>query len=626
MINTLSRSDLLDVAHLHMLLIGHTGVGKTSVRKHLQNIPMDHNEKSTVIMEPELLCQETIEASTDKSESSFVFQLNDNVYKSEPDKVFLTLWDTGGQQMFQDLLSCFAKVRSIYGVVFRLPDLLSTERATVRPSGSVECQGESPYTDSEYIYRSLAFLNSFSFDIHQRFSSLPAEVLGVFDSTELHSFPKVALIGTCKDKLSSDAKQDLKQKYHELKIGLQDFNLLDRTLLPAGEDGPVLFEIDNTKSGTKRGDPEIGNLRHQIISCTQKVMAKIPSEWMSFKIELERESRLQCPCTGIVTLEKANEIASQHSIDPRVALTYFHELGIFLWYHYNQNLREYVIVEPKQLLNVLGTILDPAQYSNFPEEWKKLQSSGVLSLNLRDSLLNNHTSGLPLSWVLDFLDVHYLAMPLEEGYFVPAMLQITPICPNRLHVQDITAGTCSNILQNADACPLFIVPKSKYIPPGLFPRLMTVLAGISDGPVEWRMSSSATNCRNMVAFHVNEHVGIVFTEFIDCIRVHCSLPNNTVSQELCTEIVSILKVQLQRVLPQPHKQPVTITFACFCSKNSDFHFLPDLPLATDNELSCSTYPPNTMKLTPAHTIWLKEKPTSGITSKEGQYSIHPNFT
>lgn len=625
MIDILRHSDLLDVAHLHMLLIGHTGVGKTSIRKHLQDIPIDHNEKSTVIMEPELLCQETIEASTDKSENSFVFQRNDNVYKSEPDKIFLTLWDTGGQQMFQDLLSCFARVRSIYGVVFRLPDLLSTIRATVRPSGPVDCQGESPYTDSEYIYRSLAFLNSFSFDMQQRFSNLPAELLGVFDCTQLRSFPKLALIGTCKDKLGqldSDAKQGLKRKYHELKIGLESLDLLDRTLLPASGDGPVLFEIDNTKSGKGIGDPGISNLRHQIVSCTQKLMAKIPSEWMSFKIELERESRLQCPCTGIVTLEKAYEIANQHSIKAGVAaLTYFHELGIFLWYHYNQKLRDYIIVDPKQLLNVLGTILDPAQYKDFPEEWKTLQSSGVLNTNRGNSLLNSHKTGLPFSWVLDFLDVHHLAMPLQDGYFVPSMLQIIPLCPNRLHVQDITSDACSSVLQESKACPLFIVPKSNYIPPGLFPRLMTVLAGKT---VVWQVSPSATNCRNMVAFQVNEHVSVVFTEFIECIRVHCSLLNKIVPQELLREVVSILKVQLQRVLPQPHKQPVVITFACFCSKNSDLHFLPKLPFATVNELSCSVYPPNTMKLTPSHKIWLKEKPTSEITTKEGQYSIHPS--
>ena len=612
MIDTLSRSNLLDVAHLHMLLIGHTGVGKTSIRKHLQDIPMDRNEKSTVIMEPELLCQETIEASTDKSESSFVFQLNDNVYKSEPDKVFLTLWDTGGQQMFQDLLSCFAKVRSIYGVVLRLPDLLSTERATVRPSGSVECHGEAPYTDSEYIYRSLAFLNAFSFDMHQRFSSLPVEVLGVFDSTELHSFPKVALIGTCKDKfaeLNSDAKQDLKQKYHELKIGLQDFNLLDRTLLPAGEDGPVLFEIDNTKSGTKRGDPGIVNLRHQIVSCTQKVMAKIPSEWMSFKIELERESRLQHPCTGIVTLEKANEIASQHSLDPRVALTYFHELGIFLWYHYNQNLREYVIVEPKQLLNVLGAILDPAQYSNFPEEWKTLQSSGVLGCKLGDSLLDSHNTGLPLSWILNFLDDHHLAVPLQEGYFIPSMLQILPICPNHLHVQDMTSCTCTNVLHDGVVHPIFIVSRSEYIPSGLFPRLMTVLAGISNSNVAFSLPTSRANCRNIVTLIINEQFPVVFTEYIDCIRVHYSPPINSQNlPEMSKEIVTTLKVQLQRVLQQPGGHTLSITFSCTCSKNSKLHFLSNLPYATDDEVLCSVHEGSKMRLTDAHKVWLQTKP------------------
>ncbi len=55
MIDTLADTEYLEVPHLHMLLIGHTGVGKTSVRKHLQNIPFNDKEKSTIIMEQELL-------------------------------------------------------------------------------------------------------------------------------------------------------------------------------------------------------------------------------------------------------------------------------------------------------------------------------------------------------------------------------------------------------------------------------------------------------------------------------------------------------------------------------------------------------------------------------------------
>ena len=304
LIDALSSSDVLEVAHLHMILIGHTGVGKTSLRKHLQNIPFNKKEKSTIIMEQELLCQETIEASTDSN--SLVFQKNDNVYKSEPDKVFLTLWDTGGQPMFQDLLPCFAKLRSIYGIVFRLCDLLENRHAIVRPVSSLECERVSPYSYTDYIHRCVAFLDSFSSSLHYDFGNIPPEVKNMFfESTELHSFPRLALIGTFKDTVREGDIQ-LQERDSLLRESfLFDFQI--RALLPEAKQS-IIFEVDNTRSGQKFEDPGIMNLRKEIVACTQSTKAKIPNAWMSFKVDLEHESQIQQPCTGIVTFEKACEI------------------------------------------------------------------------------------------------------------------------------------------------------------------------------------------------------------------------------------------------------------------------------------------------------------------------------
>ena len=46
---------------IHLILIGQTGVGKTSVRKHLKDEPIDMNESPTIVMEPEFLYRESIE-------------------------------------------------------------------------------------------------------------------------------------------------------------------------------------------------------------------------------------------------------------------------------------------------------------------------------------------------------------------------------------------------------------------------------------------------------------------------------------------------------------------------------------------------------------------------------------
>ena len=637
----LADSEYLEVPHLHMLLIGHTGVGKTSIRKHLQNIPFNDKEKSTIIMEQELLYQETFESTIDSKKSAVVFKKYDSVYKSDPDNIYLTLWDTGGQPMFQDLLPCFAKFRSIYGIVVRLCDLLDNSNASIRPTCPLEIERESPYTYTDYLYRCLSFLDSNSLDVH--LSNLP-DILKkrVFELASGTVFPKIAFIGTFKDQIKIDDKQDLDQMLLQLKLNLNSLktNFHEKIILPsASTPSSVMFEIDNTQSGAKYDDPGMKILREQIISCTKSAKAKIPRKWVAFKIDLERESRLQQPCTGIVTFEKASEIAKKCKTDLRAALCYFHELGIFIWYHDKKRLQEYVFVEPKNLLSILGTILDPQVYKDHPKQWKSLQTRGILNVQVGKKLLEDSKTGLPLSWILNFFDEHHLAMhmPLLESYFIPSMLQVLPICPNHQHVFHTRISACS-VLPNhqhvfgtrISACsvlpaelqvaPLFLVPISKFIPPGFFPRLMTVLSGIKKGIIIWKLSPNFINCKNMVSFEINNQFRLVFTEFIDCVRAHFDgLTDDNIPQpDLCLQIVSTLNVQLQRVI---NAKSMRLTFVCSCSEHScSIHFLKYLPFATDNHIPCGEHTGKQMELTAVHKIWLTDEHHPKIATLEGKYN------
>ena len=606
LIKALTSSDVIEVSHLHMLLIGHSGVGKTSIRKHLQNIPFNEKEKSTIIMEQELLCQVTIEASTDSSLT--VFRKSENVYKSEPDKVFLTLWDTGGQPMFQDLLPCFAKLRSIYGIVFRLCDLLENHKAVIRPVCSLQYEQESLYTCVDHIYRCLAFLDSFSASSHY---NIPPELKTTSpEHTALQTFPRVALIGTFKDKVPKDDSQ-LKDKVSQLRDSLESkFSV--RTLLPES----VVFEIDNTRSGQKYEDPGMMDLRKQIVACTKSAKAKIPSTWISFKVDLERESRLKQPCTGVVRLEKAIEIARKYNIpDPTPALCYFHKLGIFVWYNEKESLKEYVIIEPENLVTILGTIFNPEKFIESPDQWKKLQAKGILDAEVASQLLIESRTELPWEWVVSFFKEHHLGISLDKGYFIPSMLQELPICYNHLHQYDIENSVCTVFSHNSgiEIAPLYLVFRSNYTPPGFFPRLMTALAGIQDGKIVWKLSANSDNYKNMISFIVNDQACITFTEFLHCVRIHF-FSGGEISQKLCHDILSQLKIQLQRIFLQTNELPVSITFACFCSKSP--HFLPSLPSISEDNVHCSEHPNIIFELTKAHKLWLQKLPPK-IGSNEG---------
>ncbi|XP_064395980.1 uncharacterized protein LOC135343006 isoform X3 [Halichondria panicea] len=610
MIDVVSNSEFQEVSHLNMILIGHTGVGKTSIRKHLQNLLFAKNETSTILFEHELLFVQTVELLPDTNIP--VFQRNDAVYSSEKDKVFLTLWDTGGQPMFQDLLPCFAKFRSIYGVVFRISDFSNDSNAVTRPTCPLESESESPYTCKEYIKRCLAFLEFFAFDMNQRFIQLPNEVKNALfqnAADDISLFPKVALIGTFKDKMMQD--NAVRGKYNDFKKNLLPTNFVERSLCPSYDD--TVFEVDNTKSGDSCEDPGIKDLREKIITETQLTKTKIPLKWIAYKLDLENESRLQRPCTGIVTLSKANEIAKKQQISSSAALSYFHELGIFLWYRETESLNSYVIVESRHLLSILGTLLNPKTFISFPGEWKNLQEHGILNNDVGFTLLDETMSrtGVDREWIFSFFREHHLIMNLSaEGYFIPSLLQVLPICSNPFHICDAICSMCTLLPQAKDmeVAPLFLVPKCKCIPPGFFPRLMTMLAGIQDGEIIWKISVSTMSCKNVVSFIVGGNAFLVFTEFIDCIRIYCtSVPSASISQLLCRGILRQIRAQIERLFLESSSLPIIITFACPCSKS--LHFLPSVPANSHDKVICTEHPGYVFEPCESHLKWLQKKIT-----------------
>ena len=603
MIETLRTSDFLELSHLHMILIGHTGVGKTSIRKHLQNIPLDDQEESTIIMEQELLHQ-----STSAESGSWIFEKSSTEYIGKPNQVFLSLWDTGGQPMFQDLLPCFAKYRSVYGIVFRICDLLKESKAIVRPVSTWEKNWTSSYTYTDYIDRCYSFLESHSSNLQLGIGNLPPEVKSVFlKSSELHDFPKVALIGTFKesDDVAAVPASELRKHYKKLSDSFNDsyLNFRERALLPKNTQS-IVFETDNKNSGLKK-DPGIIELRKQILSCTRNARTKIPTKWIHFKLKLERNSQLQQPRTGIVTLESAEQAAKDLGIDPKAALCYFHEQGIFLWYYESESLQDQIIIEPNNLISVLGTVLNPKVFNNFREQWRQLQSIGIIDTHRVIDMLDNSGTGLPSRWIFSYFEKHHLAVLLNETrmYFIPSMLQMLSICPNFIHECNVDESFCTPIVLDSDegAAPLFLVPKSKCIPPGFFPRLMTILAGIQFGDIVWKLAPIKRSLfRNLVSFKVNDQVVILFTEFINCIRIQLK-SNKEISRKICRSILSQLNVQVKRVFPKASEPPVSINFTCFCISKP--HFLPHLPSTIEDEVLCNG---NLFEFTEAHKKWIRK--------------------
>ena len=630
LIDKLSGTDLVEMAHVHMILLGHAGVGKTSIRKHFKNEPFDPQEKTTIVAEheilqqpivkspkgetqPELLITETLAAKSDtaSTEEKFFFFPHNHLHGTESDKCLLTLWDTGGQPMFQDLLPCFPKLRSLYGIVFRLDNFGDSPNAETRPPCDFEPSVKSPFTHIELICRCMAYVNTFSSSTQGVLQSLSPELHKIFlSNTTESSFPKCVMIGTCKDQVALAKKLEVMEKLDTL---VNRCNLSDRLICPEMMES-IAFEINNTVSGTEQVeclDPGMLDLRKSIVEFTQEVAVMIPSAWLSFKIDLEKLS-LNKYRSGIVPFEEVKSVAIQSGINPEAALVYFHELGIFLWYHYSQteSLKKFVIVDPKKLLEVLASIFSPTGYSRYRSQWRVLKERGLLQKELCKHLLSESKTGLPESWILEFLVEHHLAMCQDESYFIPSMLKIVTNIP------DVSAD------QKASA--IFIVSNSKFTTPGLFPRLVTVLAGVNEGITRWRLPPRKRKnsfCRNQVEFFVNEKFRVILTEFIDSIRVICLPITNgeELQNAFCVNALSTLKVQLQRSVPQWLDKlfsPFIFTFECTCAEAGTRHFLPRLPWLSDGDVLCDAG--ESMQLEDRHKIWLKEKPSSMIGNVHGK--------
>ena len=606
----ISTDDLIeDEDRIHVILIGHTGVGKTSLRKHLKNEPIDDNEFPTIVMEPEFLYRESM---------GIAFKPLLDLPSESERKVFLTMWDTGGQPIFQDLLPCFARLKSLYGIVFRLSDLENFDQhPKIRPYKSIHLSTPtlSPFTNREIMYRNLSFVQAFSCNMQEELESLLSE--DIFK--ELIKVPTGAIVvGTCKDQVRITEELSFQERTNELNKHIGKFAKKyegDLSIYPVQEHSTsYIHEVDNTKSGkefVKEVDPGIESLRNTISSCAKNSRAKIPRSWQVFRMALQRMCYTTCIDIGILPLQQAISIGKDEcNVEkPEAALMYFHQLGVFMWYHLSnkRTLRDYIVIDPKTLIQVLAT-----WFSYDPEsKWSKFTRRGMLPMDCYRSLLKGKSSNIDDLWFMEFLEEHHLSIKvnfMEEKncYFVPSILPIK---------DDYTT-----IPEQLESCvaPLYIVPESNYIATGMFTRLLTALAGVTYGNTRWKIPLNGDqhieSCRNQFEFLVNGCIRLVLTEFSQYIRVDCLPYNEIMSKDTYSHIVFTLNVQLQRIVPHwLEKQEFNLTLVCNNSKCSLYpkHFyLNPMKNIKSNTLMCSREESN--ELMELESLWFRNDTESSV--------------
>ena len=611
---TISGTDTVkNGSEIHFVLIGFTGAGKTSLRKHLKDEPIDDDESPTIVMESEFLYRELM-AAVDGS-SAFKPLLH---VQSE-DKVFLTMWDTGGQPIFQDLLPCFARFNCMYGIVFRLSDLENLDqKPEIRPMKSFLPQAVSPFTHKDIIYRDLSFVQAFSCSMEVESLPLPIR--------PHRQAPSVAavIVGTHKDKAPESTKSLETDLNNNISRFAEKFrNTLSICSVPDKNDF-YIHEVDNTKSGQNFsiGDPGIESLRNSITFRAKKSSIEIPCSWQTFKVALQRMCYTNYVNIGIIPLADAISIGREkcNVEDPKAALMYFHELGVFMWYHLSEKrtMRNFVVIDPKALLQVLATLFcyDP---KTLKEEWKILAKRGIMPMNFYRHLLSKKPSEVDDHWFMEFLEEHHLSFQIsflqqEICYFIPSILPTTEKYEDNLKLFN-------------GKTPLYIVPESGYIATGMFTRLLTVLAGVTYSHTKWKIPPVSSQCiqvcRNQFEFMINEDsIHLILSEFSQYIRIDC-VSNEDASTDIYAYITSTLIVHLQRIVPRwLEKQEFELTLSCSnssCPPSSEPHFYSMKSFVSDSKtVKCSNGESSQLK--ESELLWFRNENINITSNDNGKYA------
>ena len=541
------------MSDIHFILIGHTDVGKTSLRKHLKNQPIDMNEPPTVVME---------------SEHIRGIGLDSNVS--------VTMWDTGGHPFFQDLLPGFARFKCLYGLVFRLPDIENFDsRPDIRRCGYHK-SAESPFTYREIMFRNLAFIQAFSCDIQSSRADISA------------CNPAAVIIGTNKDRKSVGSEILIKGLNNELAV----YNKFE--VYPASaEDCSYVHEIDNTVSGIKK-DQGINLLRDNLSQYARSSGMVISHGWIVFKERLMSRVDTKYFDLGIIPLSEAITIGKACGVNyPKAALRHFHELGVFMWYYLSKReiMYNFVVVRPKLLLELLSKIFcfDPALIKEH-----KLFKKGILTCDFFEFAIKTKTSSFDVKWFVAFLEEQHMSVKINFGrdlcYFIPSLLDT-----------QVDYKTTNLLLS-----PLCIVPHSGYIATGIFPRLLVALAGVTYGSTIWTIpvSGDVGVCRNQFKFIVNGSIDVVLTEYSNYIQVDCSSTES--HSDIYFRIAATIDVQLQRIVPRWfRKKEFNLTFKCETEACSIYpvHFLSIESLLSEPEyeVECSKGPKTSLES--SHLLW-----------------------
>ena len=392
--------------------------------------------------------------------------------------IMLYFTDTGGQLVFQELLSALIAGPSVFFLVFKLNDRLDqmyqieyVQSATKKMKPYV-----SRFTVKEALLQSLASISSTCSYMSQSGKELVAVK------------PKVVLIGTHKDLASEEQIQAIQK---ELKETLKDMEYYrEGTLVFASRDEPVVTV--NNLSSEGEDTQKIRSIVEQIAR-HPSFRISTPVPWLVFGHALKL---LSCP---VLRYEECLSIAEECGIEDKEeldeALWFLHtKLGILRHFQSIQELRELVILHPQLLFDKITQLITSTfVFESDPYVEETFQQKGIFPSRVIEDISSLCGELLTSAKLVKLLEHLHIVAPIKDEtgcvtqYFMPCVL-------NQASPHNPTVQT--------NPVEVLVTFKCGYCPKGVFAALIVyLLSNEGKAGLSWQLKKEALS-RDRVVFNV----------------------------------------------------------------------------------------------------------------------------
>ena len=497
--------------------------------------------------------------------------------------------DTGGQPEFINLFPTISSSIVLTFIVLNMCRGVKSLDESVKVIHSKH--GKQSYKPYHLHYTNLdliKLLMAFSKD-----SSLSKPLPLSIESKSKNTSSYQCYVGTHADKVNRKKIQAVQIKLQNTADELKCSELLWEL------DKKVLFPVDNTTAGGENEDPIAGIIRTRIQELVENSnIYEVPITWFILLLEMQRI------CTerniSFLSYKETMEICkignlSQDEKEMQSALSFFHHMGIILYYHKVSGMCQYVIINHQWLFEKLTSLV------NLTFERKgynlnaiaKFENEGLLSRSLIEQI--NLKSGINTECFVALLQQLKIVAKIDEQYFMPCVL----------HSFKSKTSNILNQYGNIRYTELLVHFVNNPLPRGFFCCLTVEIC--QNLPKNWLLPlhSNKKKYNNLITFHTSDtgH-SISLIDKIGHLEVQIRHKKN--SPPIHYDVQCFLSKSFDQVCShlQLDNEQLCYGFLCNCghTKRSKNHIASFPKGSVHYWIQCSY---GRMELKPFHLIWLQ---------------------